>query len=83
MALGAPIVATSQSLTGTPLRDGEHLLRADSDDEMVDRVVQLLEDPERCRALSRAARGHVEAEYSWEAVVARYEPLWSRRERVH
>jgi phosphatidyl-myo-inositol dimannoside synthase len=38
-------------------------------------VAGLLADPERARAVGAAGRRRVEAEFSWEAVVARLEKL--------
>jgi polysaccharide biosynthesis protein PslH len=73
MATGAPIVATSRSLSGTPLVDGRHAMIADDDAKFGDAVVQLLADPALCESLSREARRKVEAENSWSAVASRYE----------
>src|SRR5208282_2694024 len=44
MASGAPIVATSRSLSGTPLIDGQHALIADDDAKFADSVTRLLSD---------------------------------------
>jgi phosphatidylinositol alpha-1,6-mannosyltransferase len=38
-------------------------------------VAGLLADPERARAMGTAGRRRVEAEFAWEAVVARLEKL--------
>ena len=76
MACGAPIVATSRSLSGTPLIDGRHAMIADDDAKFAEAVVRLLSDPELCESLSREARRKVEAEYSWQSITARYEGLY-------
>ena len=73
MATGAPMVATSRSLSGTPLVDGRHAMIADDDAKFSDAVVQLLADRALCDSLSREARRKVEAENSWSAVASRYE----------
>jgi len=73
MATGAPIVATSRSLSGTPLVDGRHAMIADDAAKFGDAVMQLLADPARCESLSREARRKVEAEHTWSAVASRYE----------
>lgn len=76
MACGAPIVATSRSLSGTPLIDGRHALLADDDAKFVDSVARLLTDPVLRDSLSREARSKVEAEYSWNSIAAGYERVY-------
>ena len=81
MASGAPIVATSRSLSGTPLVDGRHAMIADDDAKFVDAMVRLLSDPELRESLSREARRKVEAEYSWVSVAITYEGVYLRGSR--
>ncbi len=76
MALGAPIVATSQSLTGTPLIDGRHAMIADDDTKFAESVIRLLDEPELGNSLSREARRLVEAEYSWHSIASAFEELY-------
>jgi polysaccharide biosynthesis protein PslH len=76
MASGAPIVATSRSLSGTPLSDGRHALIADDDAKFAESVVRLLSNPEVCESLSHEARRKAEAEYSWQSVATEYERLY-------
>jgi glycosyltransferase involved in cell wall biosynthesis len=76
MACGAPIVATSQSLSGTPLAEGRHAMIADEDAKFIESVVRLLSDPELRESLSREARRKVEAENSWRSVATQYEATY-------
>ena len=76
MACGAPIVATSRSLSGTPLIDGRHALIADDDAKFSDSVARLLADPALCDSLAREARTKVEVEYSWKSIAAAYEGVY-------
>ncbi len=76
MASGAPIVATSRSLSGTPLIDGRHAMIADDDAKFGDLVARLLADPARRESLSREARRKVEAENSWQSVATEYEEVY-------
>jgi glycosyltransferase involved in cell wall biosynthesis len=76
MASGAPIVATSRSLSGTPLVHGRHAMIADDDVAISDAVLRLLGDEALRRSLSAAAREKVEREHSWETVAGRYERLY-------
>ncbi|MGD1027200.1 glycosyltransferase [Candidatus Binatus soli] len=76
MASGAPIVATSRSLSGTPLIDGRHAMIADDDAKFGDSVARLLADPALRESLSREARRKAEAEYSWRSVATKYEEVY-------
>jgi starch synthase (maltosyl-transferring) len=79
MAASLPVIATSvegsedlvvPGRTGwlTPVRDPSGLARA---------IIEAVDDPEHARALGRAGRARVEAEFSIGRVVARYDALWS------
>ncbi len=76
MASGAPIVATSRSLSGTPLIDGRHAMIADYDAKFGDSVARLLAEPALCESLSREARRKVDAEYSWHSIASAFEGLY-------
>jgi glycosyltransferase involved in cell wall biosynthesis len=76
MALGAPIVATSKSLTGTPLIDGRHAMIAHDDASFTESIVRVLSEPELRNSLSREARRKVEAEYSWVSITSAFEALY-------
>jgi glycosyltransferase involved in cell wall biosynthesis len=76
MACGAPIVASSRSLSGTPLIDGRHALHADEDAKFAEAVVRLLSDPKLRESLSSEARRKVEADYSWPSITSRFEELY-------
>lgn len=76
MACGAPIVATSRSLSGTPLIDGRHAMIADDDAKFIESVVRLLSDAALRESLSREARHKVEAENSWAWVAMQYEGVY-------
>src|SRR5579862_2766433 len=76
MACGAPIVATSRSLSGTPLIDGRHAMIADDDTKFIESIVRLLAEPALRESLSREARRKVEAENSWASVATQYESVY-------
>ena len=76
MACGAPIVATSRSLSGTPLIDGRHAMIPDDDAKFIEAVVRLLDEPALRESLSREARRKVEAENSWASVATQYEGIY-------
>ena len=76
MAAGSPIVATSRSLTGTPLIDGQHAIIADDDAKFAESIIKLLDEPGLRDSLSREARRKVEAEYSWTSITSAFEELY-------
>lgn len=76
MASGAPIVATSRSLSGTPLIDGRHALVANDAARFAESVVRLLSDHELREALAHEARRLAEVEYSWDSITSEFEELY-------
>ncbi|MBV8673784.1 MAG: glycosyltransferase [Acidobacteriaceae bacterium] len=75
LSLGIPAVTSAIGQEGLAARDQVHLLLAETQDEWVDRVCELLQNPERGCALAHAGRALVEGEYSWSKLV---EPLRRR-----
>ena len=76
MACGAAIVATTRSLSGTPLVDGRDAMVADDDTKFADAVVRVLSDSELRNSLAREARRKAEVEYSWGSISVRFEELY-------
>jgi len=78
MAMAKPVVSTTIGAEGLPVRDGEHLLLADSAAEFAKRVVELLRNPAHGDALGLAARQLVEQSYSWGAVTKVFSAVLER-----
>ena len=66
-AAGVPVVSTPLGAEGLPVRDGEHLLLAESASTFCDAVGALLDDPTLRRRIGRAGRYLFECEFTWEA----------------
>ncbi|QDU83709.1 GDP-mannose-dependent alpha-(1-2)-phosphatidylinositol mannosyltransferase [Planctomycetes bacterium Pla163] len=66
MAMGLPVVATTNATQGVGGRDGDHYLVVDDVDGQVAAISGLLEDPERAVELGRAGRTFVERTCDWE-----------------
>ncbi|WP_336966332.1 TIGR03087 family PEP-CTERM/XrtA system glycosyltransferase [Sphingobium aquiterrae] len=70
MAMGRPVVASTQAAEGIDAVDGEHLLVAADPAGEARMVCALLDDPVRAQRLGAAARARVEARYHWDATLA-------------
>ena len=68
MALGTPVVSTAKGIEGLNVRDGEHLLVANTPDEFARATLLLLQDDELRMRLSANARVRVCAEYDWRVI---------------
>jgi polysaccharide biosynthesis protein PslH len=86
LAAGKAIVASSRAVAGLDVVDGEHLLIADSDDELIAAVSRLLTDPDERRALADGALRYVAAHAGIDEQIRAYDDLYRRlvdaRERV-
>jgi glycosyltransferase involved in cell wall biosynthesis len=77
LAMGKPIVATSLAIEGTKCVPEKHALIADRPEEFAARVLQVLDNRELRRALSREARALAEEEYDWTFIGRRMNQLYS------
>jgi glycosyltransferase involved in cell wall biosynthesis len=75
MYAGVPIVTTSIAANGIGAKNGEQLLVADTDEGIVEQVLKLLGDPEWAARLAQEARTFVMREFSWPAILPRYEAI--------
>lgn len=68
LALGTPVVSTSKGAEGLNLRDGEHLLIADTPRDFAAAIQRLLKDPALRQYLSAQGREHVRQTYDWSQI---------------
>jgi len=78
MALGTPVVSTTKGAEGLDLRDGEHLLIADSPQEFAQATLRVLNDPILRRRLTDAASKRVQREYDWRVIQSSFGKLVER-----
>lgn len=78
MALGTPVISTAKGAEGLDLRDGEHLLLADTPDAFAQATLRVLQDSRLRERLSTAARKQVCAEYDWHVIQAQMEAVVQR-----
>lgn len=68
LAMGLPVVSTSVGAEGLEVRDGEHLLIADTARDFADAVIRVMNDRELAINLSENGRKLVCDKYSWSTV---------------
>ncbi len=74
MAMGKAVVASPQALAGLGRHDAPPL-RAQSAEEWIDLVVQLLDQPEERRRLGAEGRRYVEEHHDWDECLRPFEAL--------
>ncbi|MDE3156210.1 MAG: glycosyltransferase family 4 protein [Acidobacteriota bacterium] len=47
-------------------------------DQLADRILRLVADPDLRRTMGAAGRARVDAEFRWSRIIARYEAMWDR-----
>ncbi len=72
MAMERPIVSTTIGAEGLPVRDGSHLLLADTPQAFAAATVRVLTDERLARTLSTSAAQLVREEFGWERVAASF-----------
>ncbi len=77
LAAGKAVVASHLATEGLDMTDGEQISIADSDQELVERMVQLLANPAERAAQAQRARTWACANLGWEKSIIAYERLYS------
>jgi sugar transferase (PEP-CTERM/EpsH1 system associated) len=78
LAMGLPVVGTTQATQGVEGVPGRDFLVADDAEAFAARVSELLDDPTAARALGARGRAFVEANYDWERTLAPLDALLER-----
>jgi glycosyltransferase involved in cell wall biosynthesis len=68
LSMAKPVVSTRIGAEGITARDGEHLLLADTPEELAEAIRRLLADPVLAATLGRNGRHLVQASYDWELI---------------
>lgn len=75
MACGKAVVATSTSLSGFPVTDGVDVVKADTSQELCERIHELLANPELRVKIELGAKAFAQR-YTWERAAAAYEQVF-------
>jgi glycosyltransferase involved in cell wall biosynthesis len=81
MACATPVVASPLAVSALTIQPGQDVALADSADEFAWAVLSLLDDPQRCAQLGKAARGYVQAHHAWTAVAGQLEEIYENTTR--
>ncbi len=76
MSMGKPVVSTHIGAEGLDVRNGEHILLADTPDDFANQVVRVLNDAALAHSLGEAARNRAEALYTWQGAAQRLERFY-------
>ncbi len=77
MAQGKAVVATSIALEGIEVTDGVNAYTADHPEIFAQRVLELLDHPERALQMGQEARTLIEHKYSWTVIARDIEQLYA------
>ncbi len=67
MAMGRPVVVARPCAEVIDAQDGVELVTAETAQDYVERLSELLSNPQRCEQIGAAGRACVQARYSWDA----------------
>jgi glycosyltransferase involved in cell wall biosynthesis len=73
MATGIPVVSTTIGAEGLPVKDGDHILLADSPADFARKIGDLFVQPDLRRRIGQSALNLVREEYSWNSVIKVFE----------
>ncbi len=75
MAMGGVVVSTRIGVEGLPVEDGKHCLLADEPEALAGALIRVLREAPLRSSLSRAARDHVERNFSYQRAAAVFEDI--------
>ena len=76
MSMGKPVVSTSIGAEGLAVKDGTHVLIADTPAEFARAAVSLMSSEELCRKIGQNGRKLVLERYSWDRIASHQEQVW-------
>lgn len=71
MSAGVPLVCSPIATEGLDVRNGDHILIRETDSEIADSLVQLINSPDVAQLMAHRARDFVEARYAWDSFLMR------------
>ncbi|WP_280154026.1 TIGR03087 family PEP-CTERM/XrtA system glycosyltransferase [Piscinibacter sp. XHJ-5] len=78
MAMAVPVIASRIAAQGVDAVPGEHLLAADSVDEICDAVLRVVGDRRERERLAQAGRARVQSHHAWGSAMSRLDGIIER-----
>ena len=78
MAMGIPVVCSSVAAGGVDAVPGEHIVTADSPDDMCNAILRILDDPTERARLAQAGRARVLSNHAWPSSMKRLDTIIER-----
>ena len=78
MACATPVIATPQAVSALNVEPGQEILVAEDAISFAEKVIALLEEPERREEIGKAGRKFVEQNHDWAVVAARLADVYSQ-----
>jgi len=72
MAAGKPVVATTKGAEGLDVKDGKHILLADSSDGFVKAISKLLTDSQFSSSIGEKGYNFISSNYSWDHIIKEF-----------
>ncbi len=78
LAHGKAVIGTRLAASGLDVRDGEHLLLAETDQELAAAAIELLSNRDRAKRIGLAGRAWAEDHARWQITARGYDTLYRR-----
>jgi glycosyltransferase involved in cell wall biosynthesis len=78
MAMGTPVVCSTQASSSLRVQHGQDVFIGDTPELIAQHILELLESPEKRKAIGEAGRRYVEAHQSWESSVSLLEGVYAK-----
>ena len=72
-----PVISTFKGIEGIPIRDGEEFIRAETVDEFVEKIIRLVDSPERIKQITDKAFEFIK-KYDWKEIASQYVAVFER-----
>jgi glycosyltransferase involved in cell wall biosynthesis len=83
MAMGKPVVTTSIGVEGIEAEIEKDILIADTEELFAEKVIYLLQHPNKCKEIGQNARKMIENKYDWKKIELKFRNIYSEVEKKY
>jgi len=76
MAMGTPVITTSQTLTALQVQAGQDILAADTPTGLAEAAINIITNHDLRQRVGKAGRQYVETHHNWQAVAKKLETVY-------